>query len=171
MPYSVSCQYIDAILINFQLPLSKWKPATLSSYSCCEVSTSPAKRPTPSSTPRTMASPALQLAHQENQGTETAAQASSVVDPGVKASSTWEIKRLHRHAVSSGNVVSLVYDSSGDKSDDASTVSERSSLLVRSRVTTVDISIHSHRGHSWSTIQDLTQSPSRWTQALHTLTC
>ncbi|KAH3790835.1 hypothetical protein DPMN_169043 [Dreissena polymorpha] len=80
-----------------QFIIFKQKPATVSSCSCCEVSTSPAKRATPLSMRRMLASPALQLAHQENQATETATPASSIVDPGVKAIFHWR-KRLHRHA-------------------------------------------------------------------------
>jgi hypothetical protein len=102
------------------------------------VSPSPAKQAKPSPTPRTLVSSALQLAHQDTQSTETAVPASSAVNPGVRASSSG-INRLHRHTVSTGNVVSFVHESSGDESDDDTTVSERSSMLVRSKVTTVNI--------------------------------
>ncbi|KAH3819579.1 hypothetical protein DPMN_121318 [Dreissena polymorpha] len=120
------------------MPRNKRKPATASSCSCCEVFPSPAKQAKPSPTPRTLVSPALHLAHQNTQSTETAVPASSAVNPGVRASSSG-INRLHRHTVSAGNVVSFVHESSGDESDDATTTSERSSMLVRSKVTTVNI--------------------------------
>ncbi|XP_052275679.1 uncharacterized protein LOC127874993 [Dreissena polymorpha] len=120
------------------MPLNKRKPATASSCSCCEVSPSPAKQAKPSPTPRTLVSPALQLAHQDTQSTETAVPATPAVYPGVRASSSG-INRLHRHTVSTGNVVSFVHESSGDESDDATTASERSLMLVRSKVTTVNI--------------------------------
>ncbi|KAH3898174.1 hypothetical protein DPMN_022393 [Dreissena polymorpha] len=120
------------------MPRNKRKPATASSCSCCEVSPSPAKQAKPSPMPRTLVSPALQLAHQDIQSTETAVPASSAVNPGVRPSSSG-INSLHRHTVSTGNVVSYVHESSSDESDDATTVSERSSLLVRSKVSTVNI--------------------------------
>ncbi|KAH3822028.1 hypothetical protein DPMN_123797 [Dreissena polymorpha] len=49
------------------MPRNKRKPATASSCSCCEVSPSPAKQAKPSPMPRTLVSPALQLAHQDIQ--------------------------------------------------------------------------------------------------------
>ncbi|KAH3883466.1 hypothetical protein DPMN_007423 [Dreissena polymorpha] len=116
------------------MPRNKRKPATASSCSCCEVSPSPAKQAKPSPMTRTLVSPALQLAHQDIQSTETAVPASSAVNPGVRASSSG-INRLRRHTVSTRNV----HENSGDESDDATTVSERSPLLVRSKVTTVNI--------------------------------